>query len=66
MDDRVRQDDLSLKKKKIGKRKFWVEMITRKMKVRPTDHVMVIHIPPPKDGQEKAGELLRKCSARIG
>lgn len=67
MDDKVRQCDLSLKKeKKREKRKFWVEMITRKMKVRPTNQVVVIHIPPLKDGQERTGELLRKCSTRIG
>lgn len=63
MDNRVRQYDLALRINR--EKKFWVVMITRQIKVRPTDQVVVIHIPPCKDGQERAGELLRKCSTRI-
>lgn len=51
MDESVGLYVLSLKK---YNRKFGVEMIVRQTKVRPTDQVVPIHVPPHKTGQGRA------------
>lgn len=51
MDESVGLYVLSLKK---YNRKFGVEMIVRQIKVRPTDQVVLFHVPPLKTGQGRA------------